>query len=41
VGALDQAGFDGGPFVGRDDEGQRIERPAGRAAVVEQVEGGA
>jgi hypothetical protein len=41
AGALDDAAFDLGPFVGRDHEGQRIERPARRTAVVEQVDRGA
>ena len=38
-GALDQPRFDHRPFVGRDDEGQRVEGPARLAAIcVEQVE---
>jgi len=40
-GALNQARFQCRPFVGRDDEGQRIERPGGLAAIVEQIDGGA
>ena len=41
AGALDDAAFDLRPFVGRDHEGQRVERPARRAAVVQQVDRGA
>jgi hypothetical protein len=41
LGALNQARFQCRPFVGRDDEGQRIERPRGLAAIVEQIDGGA
>ena len=38
--ALDQAGLERRPLVGCHDEGQRIERPARRRAVVEQIDGG-
>ncbi len=41
LGALHEACLEGRPFVRRDHEGQRIEGPAGRGAVVEQVDGGA
>ena len=38
AGTLNDTGLELGPFVGRHHEGQRIECPARRAAIVQQID---